>query len=979
MSACLGDTELSALARGELTGETLSRASPHLAGCPSCQERLRKLSPGTFVAAPARDEASGPTIVRSPGFGGGGGSGPVRLPSGEAVDVSRMARMGRYVVLQRLGEGGMGVVYLAYDPELDRRVALKLLRNDFPGRLPGNAQARLLREAQAMARLTHPNVVAVHDVGTLGDEVFVAMDFVEGETLASWLLQRPHGWREVLAIFLEAGKGLAAAHAVGIVHRDFKPDNVLIGKDGVVRVGDFGLAAAIEPTERSPSAASTAPEGAVLPFEPAHDEPITEPGRSVTPFATPLTLAGSVMGTPGYMSPEQHLGAAADARSDEFSFCVALYEALFRQRPFLGDTQEMLALAVARGAVREVLRGLHADREKRFPDMVSLLAALRNDVAKRRARLAAMAGAMVLVGLGLWGASAYGERRRGLCLGGEQKLAAVWDAAVSARARTAFSGTGLPYADDAFGRSSAALDRYGRELVEREAGACVATRIHREASEEALDLRVSCLDGRLRALAALGRLFAAADRDVVENSVRASASLPSLADCDDLAALRGGPRRPADPAHRAEVDRLEERLREARALSIAGKVKDARSRLASLVPAIRLSAFAPLLATALEIEGSNLHDAGDAQGALPVFEEALATAEGASMDRVKLEALSGLAAASTDLARWDASASWLRFARATLARLGNPEEGVAGVTVLEARLAWKRGKLEEAAAGFARALAIREKLGLSSGLAELHNDLGNVFADQGKLGDSRREYEGALAAWRAELGEEHPSVARGYANLATSYLDEARFGDALPAFEKALRIREKSLGPDHPAIARTLSGIGGCYSLMRKPLLAIPYQERALSIFEKAYGKEHPEVALALVNLGSGLAEAKRAGEALPVCRRAVAINEKLLGKDHPDLAYSLTCEGNALLGMNRPGEAIATLERALELRTKHEGGEYQRALSEFTLAQALVESGRARARGLDLARKAQARFTASGADKATLDEIGGWLREHGG
>src|SRR5690349_17448959 len=193
--------------------------------------------------------------------------------------------VGRFVVLQRLGEGGMGVVYTAYDPELDRKVAIKLLKSAEEG------HARLLREAQAMARLQHPNVIAVHDVGTLpGNRVFVAMELVAGATLRGWLKAAPRAWREVIAIMRQAGVGLAAAHDAGLVHRDFKPDNVLVGDDGRVRVMDFGLARL----------------GAA-------DPELSSGSHDTGPLSTPLTMAGTVVGTPAYMAPELFKGTSAEA------------------------------------------------------------------------------------------------------------------------------------------------------------------------------------------------------------------------------------------------------------------------------------------------------------------------------------------------------------------------------------------------------------------------------------------------------------------------------------------------------------------------------------------------------------------------------------------------------------------------------------------------------------------------------------------
>jgi len=291
-------------------------------------------------------------------------------PGPEPV-LERGAALGRYLILERLGAGGMGVVFLAYDPELDRKLALKLLHPG-PAAHAGRARARLLREAQAMARLTHPNVVAVHDVGTFGGQVFVAMDFVPGQTLGAWLATRRPDWRAALKLFAQAGAGLAAAHAAGIVHRDFKPDNVLVGDDGRVCVTDFGLARTGTGTEAS----------GVMPASPRDDA-----GPSVA-----LTQAGAVMGTPAYMAPEQYHGESADARADQFSFCVALWEAIYGRRPFAGETLLELAQAVTMGEVqapgraaaptwlrRTLERGLAVDPAARWPSMSALLAELAHD------------------------------------------------------------------------------------------------------------------------------------------------------------------------------------------------------------------------------------------------------------------------------------------------------------------------------------------------------------------------------------------------------------------------------------------------------------------------------------------------------------------------------------------------------------------------------------------------------------------------
>jgi serine/threonine-protein kinase len=280
----------------------------------------------------------------------------------------------------------MGVVYAAEDPRLGRKVALKLLHPAL-AEVAEEQQQRLLREAQAMARLSHPNVLPVFDLGTEGRQVFLAMEFIEGPTLAAWLKQRERTWREILGIFLEAGRGLAAAHQAGLVHRDFKPTNVLVGADGRPRVTDFGLV----------RVAATLEEG--------------QPQASPRSAESTLTQTGTVAGTPAYMSPEQLAGRPVDARGDQFSFCVALYEALHGVRPFAADAPPEHRWMLRRpdrsprvpGYVRAVLaRGLALEPAERFPSMDALLAALTRPPTLRRRWVAlGLAGSLALAGMGV--------------------------------------------------------------------------------------------------------------------------------------------------------------------------------------------------------------------------------------------------------------------------------------------------------------------------------------------------------------------------------------------------------------------------------------------------------------------------------------------------------------------------------------------------------------------------------------------------
>ena len=356
-------------------------------------------------------------------------------PEGERDDRRPLQpgdRVGRYELIERVGVGGMGEVYAARDPELDRTIALKLLHH-----LRGDGgEARLVREAKAMAQLSNPHVIAVHDVGVHDGRVFFSMEFVDGPTLDDWCDEHRDDVGAVLEMFIAAGRGLAAAHRAGIIHRDFKPSNVMVGSDGRPRVLDFGLAQApeIDAGER------------------------TETGVSSVSLGERMTLTGAVMGTPRYMSPEQWGGAELDARSDQFSFCVALYEALYGERPFQASSVAAMVHRVSTGRVapepagtrvprrvrRVVLRGLAPDPDDRFADMKALLRALDpRAAARRRTRLYASVGGVVAVGA----AYAFGVQSepRSKCPAAETLRDELWSAARREQVEAAFRADPRPH------------------------------------------------------------------------------------------------------------------------------------------------------------------------------------------------------------------------------------------------------------------------------------------------------------------------------------------------------------------------------------------------------------------------------------------------------------------------------------------------------------------------------------------------------
>jgi serine/threonine protein kinase len=361
---CLDDDDRRALLAGTLAESDRHRLEAHAEGCATCRSQLT-----VGAAETASDAGSLGSLLAA----------MVATP-GEPAEVIAPAEVidGQYRIVRPLGRGGMGVVYLARDQRLDRDVALKL-----GNVLSPSALARVEREAIGLAQLQHPNVVVVHGVGETDGRLYIAMEYVAGGNAREWRDAQPRSWREIVALYASAGDGLVAAHAAGLVHRDFKPDNVLVGGDGRPRVADFGLV-------RRDGAPSE--EGAPVP---------------ISASLTPMTQTGTVVGTPAYMAPEQIDGDAVDARADQFAFCVSLWEALFEARPFPGRTPAEVAAAIAsreprrpdtkpaRSVPRHVIdalrRGLAHDRAARWPSMKPLLATLRRDPSSRRRTLAIVA------------------------------------------------------------------------------------------------------------------------------------------------------------------------------------------------------------------------------------------------------------------------------------------------------------------------------------------------------------------------------------------------------------------------------------------------------------------------------------------------------------------------------------------------------------------------------------------------------------
>jgi tetratricopeptide (TPR) repeat protein len=569
-----------------------------------------------------------------------GETAPTRtLPSSCAPPAPPGPVIGRYQIHRRLGSGGMGTVFEAWDPQLARQVAIKVLH---PSSTGDQAVLRelLVREAQAMAQLAHPNVVAVFDVGTAGQQLFIAMELVRGTTLAHYLQTR-RSRREIVDAFAQAGRGLAAAHAAGLVHRDFKPANVLVGADGRVRVTDFGLA-------RSPVA----------------------PGAGAGGVG--LTHAGQLLGTPSYMSPEQWLGRPADARSDQWSFGVALFEALAGRHPFPAPAFDVLRASVLSGqraplppdlprALRGVVdRALKLRPEDRYPTMLALLADLdreRVSVVRRIgpyavlvAGTSALAGAVAIAwpGAGTGGIAA--------CERAADELDEVWDEERGEKLRSKVKGAG-PAVE--------ALDAYADAWRAMRTEACEAA-ARKEQSEELRDLRNACLDQRLA-------LFSGAVRTIEKGAATEPldlvGGLPPVADCADQERVRSGIYLPPDPEDRDKATEIWKQLGEAASYLDAGRFADAAPLIDRALASAKRLDWEPMIAEAEYRRASLLSRRGDHAGAERGFKDAFVSARAARHDEVmRWSAIQLVSVVGSDLHRPPDAEEWIKNARAEVKR-----------------------------------------------------------------------------------------------------------------------------------------------------------------------------------------------------------------------------------------------------------------------------------------------------------------------
>jgi len=886
--------------------------------------------------------------------------------------LQRGASIGRFVMLELLGSGGMGEVFLCYDPELDRRVAVKLLR-PVRGGHANEAPARLIREARAIARLAHPNVVTVHDVAMWEGRVFLAMEYVAGPTLAVWARERAGEWAVIVAVYCQAGEGLAAAHRAGLVHRDFKPDNVLVAEGDRPRVLDFGIARAAGTGDSIETAPSLSSSSSLAPIDPAID----------------LTTTGMLLGTPAYMAPEQLTGVPVDARTDQFSFCVSLWEALYGERPFAGETLATLTASVLAGrlrpppsgnrvperVVRALRRGLALDPADRFPDMPALLAALAPRRASSPRWLAALAVVGLAAGTTAW--SLAGDDPTLACTGDASLLLSAWDEPLRRAGAAAFAGSGAPQAGESWAQVLRIADDWQTRWLAARGRACADTHTHHRQSGEVLDLRLACLSRQVPELGARAALWAEADADVVRHAVESASALPRPETCDGAADGRHGA---APEVLTSEVAGVRVALARVRALAAAGRYataaalaqdqqEPARGHLATHAEA-RLA-----LGTVLEQDGHPLP-------ARTALQDAARLALEAGDDPLALSAATGLAwVTGIRLSRYDEGEAWLQVAQGLAARapVGSEHMQLARVSCNYYN---DRGLFEAALVHCERGVQLAEGLHGPGGLetARALVGLANNHLQSRRPEQARGLLTRAWDIQRGLLGDRHPALIGAANSRAAAEFIAGDLDAAVARWDEALVIAAASVGEDHlqagmihinlaiaaleqrawDRAARELAAVERIYlprqGELSSPLVFIHFVRGRLALargdlpaarenFEQqlhfarvSRSAEHPEVLKATLELGDVHTLADDLAAALRHHTDALALADKLADPESRTFAMRGLCRARVLLA--RPAEAVSDCEQALALAASVPRGDLLRAELRAWLARSLLDSG---------------------------------------
>jgi tRNA A-37 threonylcarbamoyl transferase component Bud32 len=933
---CPDANQIGALVEGKLDPIVARSLTIHLDTCPDCQELVAfALRAAESISVAAHRIA--PTLD---------GTAAAEWRAGSRID--------RYALVERIGAGATGVVYRAIDPKLERHVALKLVRDE-----TAESRTRLEYEAQLAARLQHPNVVTIYDTGAVGEVVFVSMEYVDGTTLAEWM-RTPHDVRAVLDVFSQAARGLAAAHRAGLVHRDFKPSNVLVGTDGRVRLADFGLARRVGDANA-----------------------MTAPARG-SPSEPPKTKSGEMVGTPLYMSPEQHRGQSADASSDQFAFCVALYEALYQSRPFRGATLAELAARVVAGTLeppprtarvpswlREVVaRGLSVQRERRFTSMDELAAKLSRGRARRWQRYT-IAG-VVVAGVAIAGGWSWRAHERiSACHDGSARVAAVFDTGVATSIARAFAATGVSFASSSAERANTVLDRYTRELANGAETACLA---ERDEAPSVIAARRQCFAAHTAALATLVQSLEHADLAIVQRAVENVWESVERAPCaDEPALLASAQASRALPAAQVQL------LGTAEGLLRAERAKDGIALITPMLEAAKASGDRVAeLAASLKLAQLDAVDAnGSAAAALLHRVVELAEAQGLDDDAFAAYSLLATRVPTPD----DAAARhrYVALARAKLERTKRNGSGLeAKLTLIEAQIDQDEYRFADAETATRSAIDIATRE-----LGEDHPLIGRALGTLGIILRAQNHNAAeldvdtrAVELLQRALGADHPAVAGAQMNLAGSLIAAGKLDDARALLLRADATFTRALGADHPVHGRVLANLADIDKAMGHWDQARQELERALAIVERTAGARSVDAGDVHFELAEALDGANRHDDSLREAARSTEILESALGKDHGQLVSPLLLSAEIDLELHHGAAAIPLAERALAILSAPPGHPANElADARMVLARALWDGGGNRARARSLAE--QARSATGDLGGITTGQIDEWLSAH--
>lgn len=855
LDGCPTEDLIAAFVEGGLDDEERASIEAHIDGCRACRgvvTDLVRLFAGTNHATLPEGGAA---------------------PDDASDDVAIGDSIGRYRVLEILGMGGMGVVYAAHDPELDRKVALKVIRRR--GKDEADQSARLQREARAMAKLSHPNVIAVHDVGTWNGQVFVAMEFAGGGTLGSWLNDARRNWTTLAPTLLAAGRGLAAAHDAGLVHRDFKPDNVLLSGSGRVFVTDFGLAR-WGPLARGASDGPTFDDGATS-------------GDTHPPDLELLTRSGAFVGTPAYMAPEQFKGSKVGPACDQFAFCVVVWEALFGARPFQASTLAALAHAVLETPtpdipsapsiprpVRAALeRGLAKQPEERFVSMDALLDALGPPRTQRAPWVVAGGIAALAVPLGALALQDPEPVETSRPCTHLEGLADVWNASTRAAVTSAFEATELRYAGSVAQTVAERLDDYASQWGAHETTICTASAGGTLDPERAA-LRRRCLDRARTVVTRMTQGFANADEGVVTRASKAVANLPNLAACLDDAQL-SAEKPPAPPEGIADrVQHIREAIAEADADHRLGHYAMGLALLDGQLDEATALGFRPLLAELSYARGRMLVNMAKDTEAEAAFDEAelhaMATRHATVLARALILRIYALARQRRP---WTEIEPLVKRAEAALDGTTLPAP-IRGALYTNASIgAYYAGDPSTAVTMAERAVELTDRDVDPLRWATATQTLLMAQRLGGKPEHAEESLHDIIGIFERELGATHPDLIETYRDLANVYKSGERFDDARVAAERALALVQDIYGPKHFEYGGTLSTLSGIEGAAERYDEALELAQRSEAVLREAGAPTQ----IPLAQQSEWLLSLGRLDEAGPLIDRLIAEEVEARGK----------------------------------------------------------------------------------------------------